>query len=149
MPDTHSMELTIGALAERAGVATSALRYYEREGLIRSRRTPGNQRRYHRAMLRRVAFIRASQQTGITLDVIRNVLSYLGDDEAPSEEMWAQASECWSKELDERIAKLTRMRDRLTHCIGCGCLSLRECALLNPEDRLSQEGPGARRLAHD
>lgn len=149
MSNGPSMELTIGALAERAGVATSALRYYEREGLIRSRRTTGNQRRYHRATLRRVAFIRASQQTGITLDVIRNVLGYLGDDEAPSEQMWARASECWSKELDERIEKLTRMRDRLTHCIGCGCLSLRECSLLNPDDRLAREGPGARRLAHD
>lgn len=149
MSDTPPMELTIGALAERAGVATSALRYYEREGLIHSRRTTGNQRRYHRAMLRRVAFIRASQQTGISLQVIRDVLGYLGKDEAPSEQMWAQASECWSKALDERIEKLERMRDRLTHCIGCGCLSLRECALLNPYDRLAEEGPGAHRLAHD
>lgn len=142
-------ELTVGELAERAGVATSALRFYERHGLIRSRRTSGNQRRYHRAMLRRVAFIRASQSVGIPLRVIGEVLGFIGDEEAPTEEMWARASECWRNELDARIETMERMRDRLTHCIGCGCLSLRECHLINPDDSLASEGPGPRLLIHD
>lgn len=143
------MELTIGDLAERAAVNTSALRFYERRGLIRSRRTTGNQRRYHRAMLRRVAFIRASQRVGIPLETIGEVLSYLGDDEAPTEEVWQRASTCWTKEINERIEIMQRMRDRLVHCVGCGCLSLKECSLLNPSDQLAAEGAGPRRLIHD
>lgn len=142
-------ELTIGELAARAGVAPSALRFYERQGLIRSRRTSGNQRRYHRAMLRRVAFIRASQSVGIPLEVIGNVLSLIGDDEAPTARMWARASSRWREELDARIERMQRMRDRLTHCVGCGCLSLRECRLFNPDDSLAAEGPGPRRIIHD
>ncbi len=143
------MELAIGEVADRAGVNTSALRFYEKQGLIHSRRSGGNQRRYHRAVLRRVAFIRASQAAGISLDAIGEVLARLGDEEAPPAEVWEEAARTWSADLDERIALLVRMRERLTSCVGCGCLSLRSCHLLNPDDRLASEGGGARRLLHD
>lgn len=149
MMDTTTFELTIGELAERGGVQTSALRFYERQGLIHSRRTTGNQRRYHRATLRRLAFIRASQAAGIGLEEIGWVLSQLGDDEAPGEEMWERAARCWDAQLTQRIATLQRMQDRLTKCVGCGCLSLKECHLINPEDKYAAEGPGPRRLIHD
>jgi MerR family transcriptional regulator, redox-sensitive transcriptional activator SoxR len=139
-------ELTIGELAERSGVAASALRFYEREGLIRSRRTPGNQRRYHRTTLRRVAFIRASQTVGIPLSLIAEVLGFLPNDAPPTMAFWQRASHCWQEELNERIAKLERLRDRFTRCIGCGCLSFAECALVNQDDKLSAEGPGAHLL---
>lgn len=141
--------LTIGDVAARAGTSTSALRFYERQGLIRSHRTSGNQRRYHRAVLRRVAFILASQSAGIPLATIGEVLAMIGDEEAPPAEMWARAAECWTAEIDRRMALLRRMRDRLTSCVGCGCLSLQVCRLLNPDDRLAVEGPGPRRLVHD
>jgi MerR family transcriptional regulator, redox-sensitive transcriptional activator SoxR len=139
-------ELTIGELAERSGVATSALRFYEREGLIHSRRTSGNQRRYHRTTLRRVAFIRASQTVGIPLSLIAEVLGFLPEDAPPTMAFWQRASHCWQEELNERIAKLERLRDRFTRCIGCGCLSFAECALVNQDDKLSAEGPGAHLL---
>lgn len=139
-------EATVGELAERAGVAPSALRYYEREGLIHSRRTAGNQRRYSRDTLRRVAFIRASQRLGIPLAAIRDALGLLPDGRTPTREDWARVSEGWRKDLDERIALMQQLRDSLSECIGCGCLSLDRCALANPRDRLSEEGPGARRL---
>ncbi|MER5319442.1 redox-sensitive transcriptional activator SoxR [Streptosporangium roseum] len=139
-------ELTIGELSERSGVAASALRFYEREGLIHSRRTTGNQRRYHRATLRRVAFVRASQSVGMPLSVIGEVLALLPADAAPTREFWVRASECWSKEINARIEKMERMRDRFTDCIGCGCLSFEQCALVNPGDELAAQGPGARRL---
>ncbi|MER5421712.1 redox-sensitive transcriptional activator SoxR [Streptosporangium roseum] len=139
-------ELTIGELSERSGVAASALRFYEREGLIHSRRTTGNQRRYHRATLRRVAFIRASQSVGMPLSVIGEVLALLPADAPPTREFWVRASECWSKEINARIEKMERMRDRFTECIGCGCLSFEQCALVNPGDELAGQGPGARRL---
>ncbi len=140
-------EATVGELAERAGVATSALRFYEREGLIRSRRTSGNQRRYSRDTLRRVAFIRASQRLGIPLAAIRDALSLLPEGRTPTRDDWAAVSECWREDLNQRIALLEQLRDHLTDCIGCGCLSLTSCALVNPQDRLGQEGPGARQLA--
>ncbi|MFD8526195.1 redox-sensitive transcriptional activator SoxR [Streptosporangium canum] len=139
-------ELTIGELSERSGVAASALRFYEREGLIHSRRTTGNQRRYHRTTLRRVAFIRASQSVGMPLSVIGEVLGFLPADVPPSREFWVRASECWSTEINARIEKMERMRDRFTECIGCGCLSFEQCALVNPGDELAGQGPGARRL---
>ncbi|MEV4243263.1 redox-sensitive transcriptional activator SoxR [Streptosporangium canum] len=139
-------ELTVGELSERSGVAASALRFYEREGLIHSRRTTGNQRRYHRATLRRVAFIRASQSVGMPLSVIGEVLGFLPADVPPSREFWVRASECWSREINARIEKMERMRDRFTECIGCGCLSFEQCALVNPGDELAGQGPGARRL---
>ncbi len=135
-------ELTVGELAERSGVAASALRFYEREGLIHSRRTTGNQRRYHRTTLRRVAFIRASQSVGIPLSLIREVLDFLPRDTAPTREFWVRASECWSEALNARIASMERLRDRFTKCIGCGCLSFEECGLVNPSDRLAELGPG-------
>jgi MerR family redox-sensitive transcriptional activator SoxR len=140
-------ELTIGQLSERSGVPTSALRFYEREGLIHSRRTTGNQRRYHRTTLRRIAFVRASQSVGIPLALIRDVLGFLPADSPPTKEFWVRASQCWSDEINERIAKLERMRDRFTACIGCGCLSFSECALVNPADRLAERGPGAHLLS--
>lgn len=135
-------ELTIGELSARSGVPTSALRFYEREGLIHSRRTTGNQRRYHRTTLRRVAFVRASQSVGIPLALIGEVLGFLPEDTPPTKAFWQRASHCWSEAINERIAKLERMRDRFTACIGCGCLSFTECALVNPQDRLAERGPG-------
>ncbi|EST38721.1 hypothetical protein N566_06070 [Streptomycetaceae bacterium MP113-05] len=140
-------EATVGELAERAGVATSALRFYEREGLIQSRRTTGNQRRYGRDTLRRVAFIRASQRLGMPLAAVREVLGLLPDNRTPTREDWARVSACWRQDLDERIRLMQQLRDDLTDCIGCGCLSIGVCALANPYDRLGDEGPGARRLA--
>ena len=145
MTDTAS-ELTIGELSARSGVPTSALRFYEREGLIHSRRTTGNQRRYHRTMLRRVAFVRASQSVGIPLALIGEVLGFLPEDTPPTKEFWERASHCWREAVNERIARLERMRDRFTACIGCGCLSFTECALVNPQDRLAERGPGAHLL---
>ena len=138
--------LTIGELAARSGVAASALRYYEQLGLIRATRTGGNQRRYARTELRRVAFIRIAQQVGVTLEEIGEALAGLPDSRTPTRADWAQLSEKWRSKLDERIGLLNRLRDDLTGCIGCGCLSLQACRLYNPEDRLAAEGPGARRL---
>ena len=129
-------ELTPGELANRSGVAISALHFYEREGLISSRRTSGNQRRYARETLRRVAFIRMSQRLGIPLARIRSALGTLPTDRVPG----------WRHDLDDRILHLQRLRDNLAECIGCGCLSLRSCALSNPGDALAAQGPGAVRL---
>jgi len=138
--------LTIGEVAERASVAPSALRYYEREGLVRSVRSEGGQRRYQREVLRRVAFIRAAQRVGLTLDEIRTALATLPDARTPSAADWKRLSRSWRPLLDRRISELTRVRDRLDSCIGCGCLSLRVCHLLNPDDVAAAEGPGARWL---
>jgi MerR family redox-sensitive transcriptional activator SoxR len=145
----RTKELTVGELAERSGLTPSALRFYEREGLIRSRRTTGNQRRYARDTLRRVAFVRTSQRLGITLAAIREVLGLLPDDRTPTREDWVRISEYWRTDLDNRIRTLQRLRDRLTDCIGCGCLSLDSCALSNPSDELSTRGPGPRRLIEE
>jgi MerR family redox-sensitive transcriptional activator SoxR len=138
--------LTVGQLAARSGVAVSALRFYEDQGLISARRTPGNQRRYPRSALRRVAFIRASQRVGIPLGRIQDALARLPAGRTPTEADWARLSARWRQDLDERISRLQRLRDRLTGCIGCGCLSLRVCHLVNPGDTLGAEGPGARGL---
>lgn len=143
------LELSVGELALRAGIAPSAVRYYEDQGLIFARRTSGNQRRYHRAMLRRVAFIKASQTAGIPLSVIAEVLAELGDTESPSKAMWEAASRRWIDDLNERIALLENMRDMIGSCVGCGCLSLGSCHLLNPGDELNRAGPGPRRLLSD
>lgn len=145
-PAVTAEELTIGELSARSGVPGSALRFYERQGLIHSRRTTGNQRRYHRSTLRRIAFIRASQTLGMPLSVIGEVLGFLPKGEAPTREFWIRASERWSREINDRIAKMERMRDRFTECIGCGCLSFRQCALVNPGDTLAAQGPGPYRL---
>ena len=138
--------LTIGQLAARSGVAPSALRYYERLGLIHAQRTGGNQRRYARAELRRVAFIRIAQQVGVSLDEIRAALDSLPEGRTPSAEDWARLSAAWRQRLDEQIRLVTELRDNLDSCIGCGCLSLQRCHLYNPEDRMASEGPGARRM---
>ena len=142
-------ELTPAQLSARGGVAISALHFYERQGLIRSRRTLGNQRRYAREMLRRVAFIRVSQRVGIPLAEIRAALDTLPEGRTPSREDWEQLSGLWRKDLDQRIAQLVRLRDDLSGCIGCGCLSLDRCVLFNPDDMLGAQGPGPRLLAVD
>lgn len=139
-------DVTVGELARRAGVSTSTLRFYEREGLIRSRRTSGNQRRFGRDMLRRVSFIRISLRVGVPLSMIHTVLKLLPEERTPTREDWQRVSQCWRKSLDERIRELQRLRDNLDDCIGCGCLSLDRCFLANPQDKLGEEGPGARRL---
>jgi len=139
-------ELTPGETAERAGVAVSALHFYEREGLITSRRTAGNQRRYHRDVLRRVAFIRVSQSLGISLAQIEEALSTLPRGATPTKADWDRLSARWKPDLDARIEQLQNLRDKLDGCIGCGCLSLKSCSLYNAEDGLSASGPGARRL---
>ena len=135
--------LTVGQLAERSGAAPSALRYYESLGLIRSERTAGNQRRFPRAMLRRVAFVRTAQRVGLSLEEIAEALADLPGDRAPTRAEWARLSRGWRPRLDSRIAQLERLRDKLDGCIGCGCLSLDLCALSNPDDEASTRGPGA------
>ncbi len=147
VPTWNSAELTPGQLAERSGVAISALHFYERKGLIKSRRTSGNARRYPRETLRRVAFIRVSQRVGIPLADIRDALDSLPDGKTPGREEWAELSARWRSDLDARIEQLERLRDGLTDCIGCGCLSLDRCALANPNDRLAAQGSGPHRLA--
>ena len=141
-----TLELGPGELAQRAGVAVSALHFYEREGLIRSRRTSGNQRRYTRDTLRRLAFIRMSQRLGIPLARVRDALAALPADRVPTSRDWARLSAGWREDLDDRILHLQRRRDNLADCIGCGCLSLKSCALSNPGDILAEQGPGASRL---
>ncbi|ANW63190.1 MULTISPECIES: redox-sensitive transcriptional activator SoxR [Mycolicibacterium] len=142
----ESSDLAPGELAHRAGVAVSALHFYEREGLITSRRTSGNQRRYSRDTLRRVAFIRMSQRLGIPLARVREALATLPSDRVPTSKDWAKLSAGWRQDLDDRILHLQRLRDNLADCIGCGCLSLKSCLLTNPGDVLAEHGPGAARL---
>jgi MerR family redox-sensitive transcriptional activator SoxR len=136
--------LTIGEVAARSGCATSALRFYEGEGLIRADRSPLGHRRYRRYVLRRLAFIRAAQRAGLTLDAIRDALSVLPPDRAPTKAQWAKLSRSMRRDVDDRIAGLQQLRDTLTSCIGCGCLSLRTCPLSNPGDAAAAGGPGAR-----
>ncbi|HEY0561017.1 MAG: transcriptional regulator, MerR family [Mycobacterium sp.] len=138
--------LTIGEVARRAGLATSALRYYEQRGLLPGERTASGQRRYPRSVLRRLAFVRAAQNVGLSLDEIRAALSALPDGRTPTTADWARLSRTWRTRLDEQIAGLEALRDGLTSCIGCGCLSLRRCALSNPGDLAANAGPGARYL---
>jgi len=135
--------LPIGEVARRAGVAASALRYYEGEGLITAVRPPSGQRRFPRSVLRRLAFVRAAQNVGLTLDEIRAALATLPEGRTPTKADWARLSQSWRGRLDEQIAGLEALRDGLTSCIGCGCLSLRDCALLNPGDAASAAGAGA------
>ena len=142
-------ELTIGELSLRSGVSTSALRFYEREGLIESRRTDGNQRRYPPVTLRRVALVQAGKSSGIPLRRIHEALATLPAGKAPTKRDWERLSRTWRAELDERIRTLEAIRGRLTTCIGCGCLSLRTCGLLNPGDQAAAAGPGARYLVPD
>lgn len=141
--------LTIGDLADRSGVATSALRFYETKGLIESRRTDGNQRRYVRATLRRVALIRAGQELGLSLAELSDALATLPHDKTPNKRDWERLSRTWRKRLDNQIAELIALRDDLTDCIGCGCLSLKSCAIFNPGDAASSLGAGPRYLLGD
>jgi MerR family redox-sensitive transcriptional activator SoxR len=136
-------ELTIGELSERSGVAPSAIRYYEDLGLVSSRRTPGNQRRYPRATLRRLAFVRTAQRIGLSLEEIEAALATLPSNRTPTKADWSRLSHGWRPRLDDRIRRLERLRDTLDSCIGCGCLSLRRCALSNPDDAVAPRGPGA------
>jgi MerR family transcriptional regulator, redox-sensitive transcriptional activator SoxR len=136
--------MTIGAMSERTGVAPSALRFYEAEGLIVAARSDGGQRRYNRDMVRRVSFIRVAQQVGLSLDEIRAALASLPESRTPTQKDWQRLSSSWRPRLDDRIAMLERLRDRLGGCIGCGCLSLGVCKLLNPDDRAGERGPGPR-----
>jgi MerR family transcriptional regulator, redox-sensitive transcriptional activator SoxR len=139
-------ELTVGEVAQRSGVAVSALHFYEARGLIASRRSAGNQRRYERDVLRRVAVIRTAQRVGISLEQIAAALDSLPPNKAPTRADWSRLSRLWRDELNQRIAQLEKLRDALDDCIGCGCLSLQRCALRNPGDALASAGAGAHRL---
>jgi MerR family redox-sensitive transcriptional activator SoxR len=139
-------QLPIGEVAHRAGMATSALRYYERLGLIEAARTSGGQRRYPRSVLRRLAFIRAARNVGLSLDEIRDALATLPEARTPTVADWTRLSRSWHARLDEQIEALVALRDGLTKCIGCGCLSLRTCALSNPGDQAAYFGEGAQYL---
>lgn len=141
--------LTVGEVAARSGVAISALHFYEAEGLITSWRNSGNQRRYPREVLRRVAVIKVAQRTGIPLAEIRDALAKLPEKRTPNAQDWKKLSANWKAQLDDRIARLTRLRDQMDGCIGCGCLSIETCPLRNPWDRLGAEGPGPRLLDPD
>jgi MerR family redox-sensitive transcriptional activator SoxR len=141
--------LTIGEVSNRSGVAPSALRFYESLGLIRAERSPGGHRLYPRHALRRVAFIRIAQRMGLSLDRVAEAIATLPPDRAPTKAQWAGLSRSWRRELDERIGLLERLRDDLTGCIGCGCLSLQTCKLYNPEDVAATRGPSARYLLGD
>ena len=141
--------LTIGQAARRCGVAPSTLRFYEQRGLIASIRGPGNQRRYHRAMLRRISLVRIAQGLGISLAEIGQALDTLPSRRNPTRRDWEKLSREWGRQLDARISALQAVRERLSGCIGCGCLSLDRCALYNPGDRVGAEGPGPRLLEGD
>ncbi len=144
-----SSTLSIGEVVERSGIAASALRYYESQGLITSSRSGGGQRRFARETLRRVAFVRVAQQVGLTLEEIRAALDDLPEGRTPTEKDWTRLSSSWKPRIEEQIRLLERLRDRLDSCIGCGCLSLRRCGMLNPDDEVAARGPGPRRLLED
>tara|TARA_R110000796_G_scaffold4244_12_gene16312 strand:+ start:5497 stop:5949 length:453 start_codon:yes stop_codon:yes gene_type:complete len=141
--------LSIGTLARRTGLAVSAIRYYEAQGLIRPWRNAGGQRRFERADLRRLSFVMIAQQFGYTLPQIKQELDRLPDGRTPTKSDWTRISKSFRATLDQRIAMLTRLRDNLDGCIGCGCLSLKACALYNPHDRASEKGKGPRYLMGD
>jgi MerR family transcriptional regulator, redox-sensitive transcriptional activator SoxR len=138
--------LSIGEVARRAGLAASTLRFYDSEGLVRAQRTAAGRRCYPRSALRRLAFVRAAQNVGLSLEEIKAALATLPDERTPTAADWARLSRSWRSRLDEQIAGLTALRDGLASCIGCGCLSLRRCALSNPGDQAATAGPGARYL---
>ncbi len=139
-------ELSVGEVAQRSGLAVSAIHFYEAKGLIVSRRNAGNQRRFGREVLRRLAIIKVAQRTGITLAELREAFATLPEHRAPNADDWRRLSADWRETLDERIRCLSQLRDQLDHCIGCGCLSLAECPLRNPGDELGEQGCGARLL---
>jgi len=148
-PASPADMLTVGQIAERCGVAASAVRYYDDEGLIVSTRTPGGQRRFSRDTIRRIAFILAAQRVGRPLADVRAVFEGLAKNRTPNQEDWSAASTAWRYQLNQQIEDLTALRDQLDSCIGCGCLSLERCAIYNPQDRASQLGAGARYLLGD
>jgi MerR family redox-sensitive transcriptional activator SoxR len=133
---------TVGKVAQRSGVTVSALHFYERKGLIRSDRNAGNQRRYRKDVLRRISVIKAAQKLGVTLAEIQQAFSTLPENRAPTQEDWEYLSEQWRTSLDARIAYMERLRDYLSSCIGCGCLSMKNCPLYNADDKLAEEGSG-------
>ena len=135
--------LTVGEVAHRSGFAPSALRFYERQGLLHATRTAGGQRRYQRNVLRRLAFIRAARNVGLTLDEVADALATLPEARTPTKDDWSRLSRGWRSRLDDQITALTKLRDGLDSCIGCGCLSLRTCAMSNPDDVVAARGPGA------
>jgi MerR family transcriptional regulator, redox-sensitive transcriptional activator SoxR len=145
-PSEMGRLLTIGEIAERSGLAPSAVRFYEAKGLIKSTRNAGNQRRFARETLRRVAVIKVAQRLGVPLAAIRAALKSLPEGRTPTAADWNRLSATWRAELDDRIGKLQQLRNQLTSCIGCGCLSLKDCPLRNPLDNLSEQGPGPRLL---
>jgi MerR family redox-sensitive transcriptional activator SoxR len=145
-PDEIKRPLTVGEVARRSGVAVSALHFYETKGLIHSVRSAGQQRRYGRDVLRRVAVIKVAQRIGISLASISEAFASLPEGRTPTAGDWARMSSLWRKELDERIVQLTRLRDQLDGCIGCGCLSIEACRLRNPLDELSEQGSGPQLL---
>jgi MerR family redox-sensitive transcriptional activator SoxR len=140
-----AQELSVGEVARRSGVAVSALHFYERKGLIRSLRTAGNQRRFARDVLRRLAVIRVAQRVGMPLEAVSAAFAALPENKTPTKAEWARMSALWRSELDQRIEQLLLLRDQLTDCIGCGCLSLKRCRLTNPGDALGEQGDGPRR----
>lgn len=146
---SNSVSLSVGEVATRSGLSVSAIHFYESKGLIHSRRNAGNQRRYRRDVLRRLAVIRIAQRTGLPLASIGEALDTLPQARTPTVEDWRRLSRHWRKELDERIGRLTQLRDQLTGCIGCGCLSLKKCPLRNPSDELGADGSGPRLLDAD
>jgi MerR family transcriptional regulator, redox-sensitive transcriptional activator SoxR len=141
--------LAIGAMSERTGVAPSALRFYEAEGLIHASRSTGGQRRYDREIVRRVSFIRVAQHVGLSLDEIREALTSLPESRTPTAKDWERLATAWRPRIDSQIAMLERLRDRLARCIGCGCLSLGYCKILNPDDKAGLRGPGPRYILDD
>ncbi len=149
MGDVEPDRLTIGAMSERTGVSHSALRFYEAEGLIHSTRSDGGQRRYTRDTLRRVSFIRVAQQVGLSLEEVGAALASLPENRTPNQRDWERVSKAWRPRIDGQIAVLERLRDRLTGCIGCGCLSMKACQLLNPGDAAAARGPGPRYVLDD
>lgn len=141
--------LSIGAVSARTGVAPSALRFYEAEGLIHSTRTEAGHRRYPRDVIRRISFIRVAQHVGLSLEEIRNALASLPDNRTPTQRDWERLARSWRPRIDAQIGLLERLRDRLTGCIGCGCLSMKACRLVNPGDELASRGPGPRFVLDD
>ena len=149
VPEKTVKLLSVGEVAARSGVAVSAVHFYERKGLISGWRSRGNQRRYERATLRRIAIIKVAQMLGVSLAEIHARLATLPGDRTPNKADWARLAAGWRVALDDRIAQLERLRDRLDGCIGCGCLSVEDCPLRNPEDRLAAKGPGPHYLTAD
>lgn len=141
--------IPIGTLAKRTGLAVSAIRYYETQGLVRPIRSSGGQRQFHRSDIRRLSFVQIAQQFGFTLPQIRTELAGLPDNRTPTKADWTGISKVFRKTLDQRIQTLTTLRDNLDGCIGCGCLSLKNCRLYNPDDKAAKKGPGARYLMGD